>query len=137
MQWPGTTEGHRNDAALLSARGGKQALETPHPTSPGLGNIGSKEKHSPDLAFLIARRLRSLFRWLIGGLRWSLTVEKAGDVGEARMNRAWSAMDTAAKPSARLRAADPDQNGDVEITLAGIVQRRSQVDHATAWDGTI
>ena len=96
-----------------------------------------EREHSPDLAFLIARRLRSLFRWLIGGLRWSLTVEKAGDVGEARMNRAWSAMDTAAKPSARLRAADPDQNGDVEITLAGIVQRRSQVDHATAWDGTI
>jgi|SRR6516164_1681272 len=93
-------------------------------------------EHSPDLAFLIARRLRSLFRWLIGGLRWSLTVEKAGDVGEARMNRAWSAMDTAAKPSARLRAADPDQNGDVEITLAEIVQRRSQIDHATAWDGT-
>jgi hypothetical protein len=95
-----------------------------------------EREHSPDLAFLIARRLRSLFRWLIGGLRWSLKVEKAGEVGEARINRARSAMDTDAKRSARLRAADPDQNGDIEITLAGMVQRRSQIDDATAGDGT-
>jgi hypothetical protein len=95
-----------------------------------------EREHSPDLPFQIARHLRNQFRRVIGGLRWPLTVEMAGAAGEARINRAWSAMDTDANSSARLLAADPDRNGDVEITLAGMVQRRSQIDGATAWDGT-
>ena len=95
-----------------------------------------EREHSPDLAFLIARRLRSLFRWLIGSLRWPPTVEMAGAAGEVRINRVWSAVATDAKASERWRAADPNQNRDIEITVAGIVQRRSQIDDATAWDGT-
>src|SRR5262249_10099895 len=54
-----------------------------------------EREHSPDLAFLIARRLRSLFRWLIGSLHSSLTVVKAGDVDDARsteVGRRWTQM---------------------------------------------
>jgi hypothetical protein len=78
MQWTGATGAHRNDAALLSARGGKQVLETPDESL--YWEYWFEREHAPDLAFLAARRLRSLFRWLIGGLRWSLTVVKAGDI---------------------------------------------------------
>jgi hypothetical protein len=43
--------------------------------------------------------------------------------------------DTNAKPSKQLSAAYPDQNGDIEITLARMVRRRSQTDDAAAWHG--
>jgi hypothetical protein len=77
------------------------------------------------LAILIAGRLRSLFHWLIRGLRWSLTVEKTGDAGDARATELGRLWDTDAKPSKQLSAAYPGQNGDIEITLARMVQRRS------------
>jgi hypothetical protein len=54
-----------------------------------------EREHSPDLAFLIAKRLRTLFRWLIGGLRLSPTVVKARDVGDAsstEVGRRWTPM---------------------------------------------
>ena len=94
-----------------------------------------KREHSPDLAFVIARRLRSLFRWLIGGLRWSLTDVKTGDVGDAGSTEVGRRWDTNAMPSKQLSAAYPDQNGDTEITLARMVQRRNQTDEAAAWHG--
>jgi hypothetical protein len=109
---------NRNDAAPLSARGGKQALETWY------WEYWFEREHSPDLAILIARRLRSLFRWLIRGLCWSLTVEKTGDVGDARSTEVGRPWDTNAKPSKQL-SVYRDQNGDIEITLARMVQPRS------------
>jgi hypothetical protein len=51
--------------------------------------------YSPDLAFRIARLAQSCLRWLIGVVRWSLTVAEIGDAGEAiptQVGRQWPLM---------------------------------------------
>ena len=94
-----------------------------------------EKEHSPDLAIVIARRLRSLFRRLIGGLRWSLTVVKTGDVSDARSTEVGRRWDTNGMPSKPLSAAYSDQDGNSKIALASMVQHRSQTDDAAAWHG--